>query len=192
MAYQTAYQRFSDAIVNTIFLRFIPRSVRPNAITSIRVLMTPVVYIAVARESYGAAIALFIIASLTDLVDGAMARTRDQITRLGKILDPIADKVLITSLMIPLVARSLSVHIAIVILVMEVVTVSAGLYRIYRYHVELQANWWGKIKFTFQAFATVALLLSITATIPQLSTLAMFLYAMGIVFGFFSLATHGF
>ncbi len=192
MAPQTTYQRFSDTIVNALILRFIPRSVRPNAISSMRLIITPFVFGAVVRGSYSAAIVLFVVASLTDLVDGAMARTRDQITRIGKMLDPIADKVLIASLMIPLVARFLSPALAATILMIEGITLTAGLYRIYFYRTELQANWWGKLKFTCQVFATLALLFSITATIPQLSTLAILFYALAIGFGVVSFATQGF
>ena len=78
----------------------------PNLLTSIRILLIPVFIFffwgATPRASAIAAI-VFLIASLTDLLDGYLARRWNQITKLGKILDPIADKLLILSALVLLV-----------------------------------------------------------------------------------------
>ncbi len=189
---QVPFQRFSDSIVNKFILRFIPISVKPNTITGIRLTMTPIVLWCVLKEYYVIAIILFCIASLTDWVDGAMARTRGQITTLGKMLDPIADKLLIVSLMTPLVARHLASRLAIAIVLLEVLFVMNGFYRSKRHQRVLQANWWGKFKFNFQVLGTLMLLIGIDLGIPSLSTLSLASYSIAMGLGVVSLATKGF
>ena len=80
----------------------------PNAITVGRVLLVPV-FLAVAfgdsNAARVAAFVLFLVASLSDLVDGYLARRNNQITRLGQFLDPTADKLLIGAALVALVAQ---------------------------------------------------------------------------------------
>lgn len=82
----------------------------PNLITIARILLAPVfVFVLLQYPQTGAherwiAVALFVLASATDGVDGALARKRNQVTDLGKLLDPIADKVLIGGALVTLSA----------------------------------------------------------------------------------------
>lgn len=80
----------------------------PNKLTILRVLMIPLfcVFIAIGRTwAQWVALFLFVLASLTDLLDGHLARKNHQVTDFGKLVDPIADKCLITSAMLFLVAQ---------------------------------------------------------------------------------------
>lgn len=80
----------------------------PNLITIARILLAPIFvfvllqYPAESAHERWIAVALFVLASATDGVDGALARKRNQVTDLGKLLDPIADKVLIGSALVTL------------------------------------------------------------------------------------------
>lgn len=77
----------------------------PNTITSIRVLLTPVVAILLLRPTLHSrvlAFLVFLLAGLSDLWDGQLARRRDQITDFGKIVDPVADKLLVLATLLPL------------------------------------------------------------------------------------------
>ena len=78
-----------------------------NKLTIIRIFLVPIflIFIAIKDIPYGAIIAtfVFIIASLTDKLDGYIARTRNQVTSFGKLMDPLADKMLVTAALISLV-----------------------------------------------------------------------------------------
>ena len=87
----------TDKLVAFLFLNLIPKKVRPNHITICRFVLTPIVIFLFLRHHYFWGGLTFLIAALTDLLDGMVARQRRQITNLGKILDPLADKLLILS-----------------------------------------------------------------------------------------------
>lgn len=76
----------------------------PNAITTLRVLLAPVVTVLLFESTAGARLAafvVFLVAALSDLVDGALARRRGEITDFGKLVDPLADKLLLVATLIP-------------------------------------------------------------------------------------------
>ncbi len=191
MAHQTLFQRFSDTIVEYVFLRFIPVSVTPNWVTAIRLALTPIVVLLLVRDFFIWATLVFCVAALTDLIDGAMARTRDQITDLGKILDPVADKLLIGSLMIPLVATVLHPLFALLIVILELSILVGGYLHARRGYI-LQANWWGKIKFNFQVIGILLLLINAASPYPMLVQGALMSFSAALGFGVLSLLTHGF
>lgn len=68
-----------------------------NALTLIRLLLVPVLVYLLHEEAYAGALAVFVAAGLTDAADGYLARRRGQITRLGSVLDPVADKALVVA-----------------------------------------------------------------------------------------------
>src|ERR1035437_2876425 len=78
-----------------------------NKLTMIRIFLVPIFLLFIAAKGipYGSVLAtiIFIIASLTDKLDGYIARSRNQITNFGKFMDPLADKLLVTSALISLV-----------------------------------------------------------------------------------------
>ncbi len=67
----------------------------PNLFTALRLLLTPVVALAILDGKYGRALIVFFLAGLTDIVDGALARRFGQATKTGAYFDPIADKILL-------------------------------------------------------------------------------------------------
>lgn len=109
------------------------------------------------------ALVIFALASLTDMLDGYIARSRNMITTLGKFMDPLADKLLVTSALVSLVELGdLPAWVVIVILSREfiitgfrVVAASEG--------IVIAASWWGKIKTITQMFMIMLILLSIPA-----------------------------
>ena len=79
----------------------------PNKLTMARIFMTPLFIAAYMTDMFIIALIIFILASLTDMADGKIARKYNLITDFGKIMDPLADKVLVYSAFCLLVGDSL-------------------------------------------------------------------------------------
>lgn len=93
---------------NTSPLSWLRQLNLPNTITLIRIFLVPVLLLFL-MSPHGwypiIAAAIFLVAALTDWIDGHLARSTNQITRLGQLLDPIADKLLVTAVLVALVER---------------------------------------------------------------------------------------
>src|SRR3990170_5831864 len=74
----------------------------PNALTVLRIILVPFFIGALSYGYYGYSLAIFISAGVTDLFDGLLARVKNQKTKLGSLLDPVADKALLVSSFITL------------------------------------------------------------------------------------------
>lgn len=138
----------------------------PNSLTLLRIFIVPllvVVLLTPFSESFGVprhifGVALFLGAALTDYLDGHIARSRDQVTRLGQLLDPIADKLLISAALISLVENQLAPAWAVVIIIGREFAVT-GLRSIAAADgVVISASRMGKFKMLVQVL-TVALLI---------------------------------
>ncbi len=133
------------------------------------VLLTPFVESWFGLESYGLAIAIFLIASLTDILDGHLARSRKQVSKIGTLLDPIADKLLVSAALIILVEKNLAPAWAVVVILgrefvitgLRSVAASEG--------IIISAQKVGKIKMWFQCIAIVALLVAGANSPPPVS-----------------------
>jgi CDP-diacylglycerol---glycerol-3-phosphate 3-phosphatidyltransferase len=133
----------------------------PNTLTVLRILLVPVVIVALLDETpNGDAIAagVFALAALTDTLDGYIARSRGAITTFGKLMDPIADKLLVTASLVALVSLDrLDAWIAMVIIAREfAVTGLRGVAA--EQGVVIQASWLGKLKTTLQVAAIICLI----------------------------------
>lgn len=131
-------------------------------LTILRVLMIPAfvaVYMSHIPNSNLWAFIIFAVASLTDFLDGYIARKYNQITKLGKFLDPLADKLLVTSALICLVElHKLSGWIVIIILSREFI-VSIFRAVVATDGIVIAASIWGKLKTNAQMAAIILLLL---------------------------------
>lgn len=113
------------------------------------------------------AAALFIIASLTDMLDGKIARKYNLVTNFGKFMDPLADKLLVCSALICMIElRQLPVWMVIIIISREFIISGFRLVASDN-GVVIAASYWGKFKTTFQMIGVVLLIFNI----PALSTL---------------------
>lgn len=100
--------------------------------------------------------AIFIIASITDKLDGYIARSRNQITKFGKFLDPIADKILVLAAMIMLVQdQRLPAWIPIIVLFREFIVSGYRLVAVGENGNVIAASIWGKLKTVTQMFALI-------------------------------------
>ncbi|SLM50143.1 CDP-diacylglycerol--glycerol-3-phosphate 3-phosphatidyltransferase [Nitrospira japonica] len=134
----------------------------PNVITLFRILLIPVfviLFITPTEDRSLSAAVIFVVAAMTDLLDGYVARRTGQITRLGKLLDPIADKLLVLSALILLVnVDRVSALVAILVIAREVAVtgiraIAAGEGMI------ISAETTGKYKMALQVVAITMLIL---------------------------------
>lgn len=145
-----------------------------NKLTMLRIFLVPVflVFIALKGIPYGTIIAtlVFIIASLTDQLDGYIARSRNQVTTFGKFMDPLADKLLVTAALISLVELGLIPSLAATIIIAREFAVS-GLRTIAAAEGKIiAASWWGKIKTVTQIIAILLLLIKVNIGSTQYLT----------------------
>jgi len=120
-------------------------------------------------SSYALAIAIFLAASLTDILDGHLARRRNQVSKLGKLLDPIADKLLVSAALIVLVEKHLAPAWTVVVILGREFIVT-GLRSIAATEgIVISAQRVGKIKMWAQCVAIVALLVAGAAGNPPVS-----------------------
>lgn len=136
-----------------------------NKLTMIRIFLVPVflVFITVKEIPYGSIIAtiVFVIASLTDQLDGHIARSRNQITNFGKFMDPLADKLLVTAALVSLVELKLVAGWAVVVILAREFAVSGLRTLAASDGIVIAASWWGKIKTVTQMIAILLLLLKV-------------------------------
>ncbi len=122
--YQKADKFFpQDKILAKTVLRLFPRSITPNHITMFRFLASPLVAILMLYENYSWGLLVFLLVSFTDALDGSMARARDQITKWGKVYDPLADKVLVSTVLFTIVLRYIDFWTSIIIAFLEITIV---------------------------------------------------------------------
>jgi CDP-diacylglycerol---glycerol-3-phosphate 3-phosphatidyltransferase len=134
----------------------------PNVLTVVRILAVPVVVVALLDETPNGdalAAAVFALAALTDGLDGYIARSRDSVTTFGKLMDPLADKLLIVAALVALVSLGrLAAWVAMVIIAREVAV--TGLRAVAAEQgVVISASWLGKLKTALQVAAVFALIL---------------------------------
>ena len=135
----------------------------PNILTIARILITPIFLAVILMDTlphkFLIACVIFSIGSITDAVDGHLARKNNQITNFGKFLDPIADKILTTSALLAFMSMGLcNIWIVMLVLTREfaiasvrMIAASGG--------VVIPANIWGKIKTVSQMVFTILIML---------------------------------
>ncbi len=172
------------------FIPLIPRFVTPNMITIFRLLGTPIVVWFLLTEQYGISIPLFIFLALTDAIDGSLARLRHQITEWGTFYDPLADKILIGSVVLIVVAKHVNIILALVILFMELMLILGGYIRKLKGKAT-SANIFGKTKMFLQVLGVIFLLIAIWAGFDLFIPISAGTLALAVVFAVISLFTYG-
>ncbi|MSX02769.1 MAG: CDP-diacylglycerol--glycerol-3-phosphate 3-phosphatidyltransferase [Actinobacteria bacterium] len=158
----------------------------PNLLTVLRILLVPVLVVALlsrgGQTSDVLAAVVFAAASVTDALDGWLARTREQVTTFGKLMDPVADKLLVIAALLSLVSLGrLAAWVAMVIVAREfAVTVARISAR--SEGVVIAANWWGKAKTTVQVM-TIFLLILIVPSPTWVDVLVYLMVAVTIASG---------
>ncbi len=137
----------------------------PNKITIFRVCMIPifVFFMLVTGIPGGRYIAasIFIIAALSDLLDGYIARKHNLVTNFGKFMDPLADKLLVSSALICLVDLKLLPAWIVIIIIAREFIISGFRLIASDNGVVIAAGWWGKLKTTVQMVMSIMLIINL-------------------------------
>jgi CDP-diacylglycerol---glycerol-3-phosphate 3-phosphatidyltransferase len=150
----------------------------PNYLTFARIIIVPLLVVVLLTpvadrwfgiSGYALAIVIFLVASFTDILDGHLARRRNQVSTLGKFLDPIADKLLVSAALIVLVEKGLAPSWAVVIILGREFIVT-GLRSVAAAEgIVIAAQSIGKVKMWAQCVAIVALLVAAANGKPPVS-----------------------
>ena len=162
----------------------------PNKLTMFRVILIPffIFFLLVPVTAYDKwiALAIFIIASLTDLLDGKIARKYNLVTNFGKFMDPLADKLLVCSALICLIElHKIPAWMVIIIIAREFIISGFRLVASDN-GVVIAASYWGKFKTTFQMIAVCLLI----ADIPALNLLTQIVLWIAVILTVVSLADY--
>lgn len=157
----------------------------PNALTVVRIFLVPVLVAALSagtRDGDVIAAVVFALASLTDAADGYLARSRGYVTTFGKLMDPLADKLLVIAALFALVALDrLEVWVAMVIVSREL-AVTVSRMAVGAQGVVVAAATWGKIK-TIVQVATIFFLIAFHPTPWWVQGLVYLMVAVTIISG---------
>ena len=138
----------------------------PNKLTLFRIILIPFFVFFLFTECVGEAgkyiaLGIFAVASLTDLLDGKIARKYNLVTNFGKFMDPIADKLLVSSALISFVGLNRLKAWIVIILIAREFIISGFRLVASDSGIVLAASWWGKFKTAFQMIMCILLIINI-------------------------------
>ena len=167
----------------------------PNKLTILRVILIPFfVFFLISPffdgyENY-IALAIFIIASLTDMADGKIARKYNLVTNFGKFMDPLADKLLVCSAMICLVdLKLIPVWVVLIIIAREFIISGFRLVASDN-GIVIAASYWGKFKTTFQMLMVIVIIFNINLKLSWLNIFGTLLIYVALVLTVVSLIDY--
>jgi CDP-diacylglycerol--glycerol-3-phosphate 3-phosphatidyltransferase len=191
---QRAEKRVSniyDPICYFIFNPIIPHWIHPNHITILRLFGTPFLIYFLWIGDVKVAAVMFIALALTDMIDGTLARRREQITELGTLLDPIADKLLLGSVIIFLLLK-INIALACLVVGLDLVAVIFGvIMKLSGSQLSFKANLWGKIKLNLQVVGVAMVFIGLIFNIPLLIVIAQGILWASIAFAVISSINGG-
>lgn len=147
----------------------------PNKLTMARVIMIPFFVIFMLTGWGGEAskwisLAIFIVASLTDLLDGHIARKHNLVTNFGKFMDPLADKLLVCSALICLLSNGLISTVVVLIIIAREFIISGFRLVAVDNGIVIAASWWGKAKTISQMIMIILLIANFGGVFDILET----------------------
>ncbi|MFH1565378.1 MAG: CDP-alcohol phosphatidyltransferase family protein [bacterium] len=173
---------FDDLIKKIIPI--IPKRVTPNHITMLRLILIPILILVFLFNHFLLAFIIFLIASFSDAIDGALARQRQMITKIGSALDPLIDKILIIALII-LFAKCLPWQIVEILIISELATIGGG-YALHKNKKKIKANIFGKLKMNAEILGIILLFAKLIYKINYLDQVITIIFLFVIIFSFTS------
>ncbi|MGI6071235.1 MAG: CDP-diacylglycerol--glycerol-3-phosphate 3-phosphatidyltransferase [Blautia sp.] len=152
----------------------------PNKLTVARMIMVPVFVAVLLGGWFGSAdkwiaTGIFIIASMTDWLDGYLARKNHLVTNFGKFMDPLADKLLVCSAMICLIELGKIPSWIVIIFIAREFIISGFRLVAADNGIVIAASYWGKFKTVFQMFMTIFMLLDLGGVFGTVETVLMYI-----------------
>jgi CDP-diacylglycerol--glycerol-3-phosphate 3-phosphatidyltransferase len=137
----------------------------PNMMTILRIIMIPVVVIMFFLVPFNDRVryiiaSIFLFASITDYIDGALARLWKAHSNFGRMFDPIADKMLITATMVMMVDKHIAPAIPILVILCREIFISGMRQYLAEMHVDIRVNLLGKLKTVLQIISVLALMIA--------------------------------
>ena len=159
----------------------------PNRLTILRIFLIPFfVFFMLSDFSKWIALIIFVVASLTDMLDGKIARKYNLVTDFGKFMDPLADKLLVCSALICLVElKRIPAWIVIAIISREFIISGFRLVAAEK-QIVIAANFWGKIKTVCQMFMVILMI----ANIRELMLITQIMMWLSLILTVVSLMTY--
>ena len=164
----------------------------PNKLTVMRVILIPFFVAALLYDNGSSqtmrsvANVIFIVASLTDLFDGKIARKYNLVTNFGKFMDPLADKLLVCSALICLIQLGQLPAWVVIIIISREFIISGFRLVAADNGIVIAASYWGKFKTTFQMIAVILMIFNI----PALATVTMIMLVIAVVLTVISLVDY--
>lgn len=181
-----------DHVIGKLFLWMFPRDViKPNHITAFRMLATPFVFLFILREDWLVSIPVFIFVAFTDVLDGTMARKRNQVTAWGTLFDPVADKFLIGGILFILILKYVNVLIGAAIIILELSVIIGGWLK-RKHGIVMSASKWGKAKMILQVLGISLLMLALLLHMPTITLIAEWTLVLSIGFALLNILGRGF
>lgn len=178
-----------DYVMRYTIIPLIPRFISPNMVTVLRFLTIPFVLYFLYVGNYAVGAPLFLFSALTDAVDGSLARIRKQITDWGTLYDPVADKLLISTVVLLIVVKHINIVFGLLIVMIESIIVFVGYFRKSNGTIT-SANVFGKIKMVLQVIGVALLLIAVWAGIDLFIPFSIGTFSLAIVFAIISLFTY--
>lgn len=175
-----------DYLFKWVVEPWVPRWLHPNMVTVLRMLLTPFVLLFLAQDNYRIGVPFFLFVALTDAFDGSLARVRKQITEWGILYDPIADKMLIGSVLLVIVLRHINFYLGAGLIAVEAIMLAGGWYYRVRGRVE-PAGGWGKLKMITEVIGILILLASLWFDVDLLVDISNGTLALALVFAILSI-----
>ncbi len=157
----------------------------PNYLTIVRLIFVPIIFVCILKELYLTASIFFLIASLTDILDGRIARKYNLITDWGKLMDPLADKITQISTISALIIKGIiPFWILVVLTTKELIMIIVGFTLYKKNIVTVHSKWYGKIATILFFIAIVFSLLS--KFFGEFSNITIYLFYIAIGMTLFS------
>jgi CDP-diacylglycerol--glycerol-3-phosphate 3-phosphatidyltransferase len=138
-----------------------------NILSLFRLLLTPLIFYSIKQRHSVGILTFGSLAILSDALDGFLARRLNQSSELGKILDPIADKIVIAAVLFALVSNSTFPRLAFgIIIIRDTLILLGNGIVLYRVRTITRSNWWGKCTTFFLSVAMILYVVNLQGQIP--------------------------